>query len=133
MRLTLTRLERHETYTLGRLDVNGSFFCHTLEPTERPLGVKVYGKTAIPKGSYAVIVNRSPRFGRDLPRLLNVPYFDGILIHRGNYPRDTQGCILVGEWHNSASVLNSTPYEERLTKMLKEAQDRKEESVITIL
>lgn len=117
-----------ETYTIGKLYVDGKYFCDTIEDKVRDLnknGVfdgnekKVYGETAIPYGSYQVIVNHSPKFKRELPRLLNVPSFDGILIHRGNTASDSAGCIIVGENKVVGKVINSTQYELKLTEMLK--------------
>jgi hypothetical protein len=112
-----------ETYTIGKLYVDGVYFCDTLENPVRPDGVKIPNETAIPYGTYEVIVNFSPKFKRVLPRLLNVPMFDGILIHRGNSVKDTSGCILVGENKVKGMVLNSTPYEEKLVELLKDKKD----------
>jgi hypothetical protein len=112
-----------ETYTIGKLYVDGVYFCDTLENPVRPEGVKIPNETAIPYGTYEVIVNFSPKFKRVLPRLLNVPMFDGILIHRGNSVKDTSGCILVGENKVKGMVLNSTPYEEKLVELLKDKKD----------
>lgn len=112
-----------ETYTIGKLYVDGVYFCDTLENPVRPEGVKIPNETAIPYGTYDVIVNFSPKFKRILPRLLNVPMFDGILIHRGNSVKDTSGCILVGENKVKGMVLNSTPYEEKLVELLKDKKD----------
>ena len=78
-------------------------------------------ETAIPEGVYEVIVNVSAKFKRKLPLLLDVPYFTGIRIHRGNTDKDTSGCILVGENKQLGRVINSTPYELRLTEMLERA------------
>lgn len=112
-----------ETYTIGKLYVDGVYFCDTLENPVRPEGVKIPNETAIPYDTYKVIVNFSPKFKRLLPRLLNVPMFDGILIHRGNSVKDTSGCILVGENKVKGMVLNSTPYEEKLVELLKDKKD----------
>lgn len=123
MKLKLVRIAQRDTYTIGKLYVEDEYFCDTLEDRVRDLTIekKVPGETAIPFGKYDVVVTMSPRFKRELPRLLNVPHFDGILIHRGNTAADTSGCILVGENKAIGKVLNSTPYELKLTEMLKKA------------
>ena len=123
MKLKLVRIAKRENYTIGKLYVEGEYFCDTLEDRVRDLTVekKIPGETAIPAGQYDLIVSMSPRFKRELPRLLNVPYFEGILIHRGNTEKDTSGCILVGENKAVGKVLNSTKYEIELTALLKKA------------
>lgn len=123
MKLKLVRIAKRENYTIGKLYVEGEYFCDTLEDRVRDLSVekKIPGETAIPAGKYDLIVSMSPRFKRELPRLLNVPYFEGILIHRGNTEKDTSGCILVGENKAVGKVLNSTKYEIELTALLKKA------------
>lgn len=97
MKLKLTRTDFSKTSTIGALYVNGVFECFTLEDVARPDGVKIYGETAIPAGSYSVDITRSPRFKRDLPLLINVKNFVGVRIHPGNTASDTEGCILVGQ------------------------------------
>lgn len=121
MELLLKRIFKGPQYTIGKLYVNGKYFCDTLEDVVRE--IKIPNETAIPFGTYKVIVNMSPRFKRLLPRLLNVPGFDGILIHRGNTPSDTSGCILVGENKVKGKVINSTPYEKKLVEILKDEND----------
>lgn len=143
MKLELKRIARKGTYTIGKLFVDGKYFCDTLEDTDRHLkqsdslalikSKKVPGQTAIPTGSYKVIVNRSPKFRRNLPRLLNVPGFEGILIHRGNSDKDSAGCVLVGENKVVGKVINSTGYEHKLVDILTTVQNRGEEITITIL
>lgn len=141
MKLTLTRRFRGEDYTIGTLYIDGERFCDTLEDQDRDAnrnGVfdgdekKVAGTTAVPNGTYQVVVNQSPRFGRELPRLLAVPSFEGVLIHRGNTPEDTAGCILVGENKVKGRVINSTPYEVELTCRIKEATAAGETCTIEI-
>ena len=103
MKLHLQRTERGDRYTMGRLAIDGKPFCDTLEPTDRHLCAatmrpeqKIYGQTAIPTGTYPVVLTYSPRFRCTLPLLKDVPHFEGIRIHAGNSATDTAGCILVG-------------------------------------
>lgn len=120
VQLELRRYAYLPTYTIGRLIIDGQYFCDTLEDTVRDLPVekKIMHETAIPEGEYQVRITYSPKFKRNLPLLLGVPYFTGIRIHRGNTAGDTSGCILVGENKIKGHVVNSTPYELKLTKML---------------
>ena len=141
MKLKVQRRFRAEDYTIATLYIDGVRFCDTLEDRDRDENrngrfdgdeKKIAGRTAIPNGTYPVIVNVSPRFGRELPRLQNVPSFEGVLIHRGNTPEDTAGCILVGENKVKGRVINSTPYEEELVRRIKEALAAGEECSIEI-
>lgn len=143
MELLLNRIARKETYTIGRLYVDGVRFCDTLEDTDRGLkqtmdlavlrAKKRRGITAIPAGRYKVTLNvKSPKFSQKkaydfckgyLPRLINVPAYDGVLIHIGNYPKDTEGCILVGKNTKVGAVLESTTTFKLLYEKLKSAKD----------
>jgi hypothetical protein len=99
--------------TLGSLYVDGEFECFTLEDIVREvpeLAVekwKVDGQTAVPSGTYRVIVTMSTRFKKLLPLLVDVPGFQGVRIHSGNVAADTEGCILVGSRLGNAAVLQS--------------------------
>lgn len=140
MKLHLHRIARREGYTIGRLYVDGRYFCDTLEDTDRGLSQdqpldtikarKRYGATAIPTGRYALDINTpSPRFGQDpfykqscdgrVPRLRSVPGFLGVLIHAGNTASDTEGCILLGENKVKGGVINSRAACARLYKLLR--------------
>lgn len=91
------KLKRHtltETETLGNIIAEGKHFCYTLEDAVRE-GPKVHGQTAIPAGTYKVIISMSNRFKRLMPEILGVPGFKGIRMHGGNLHTDTDGCPLV--------------------------------------
>lgn len=115
MKLTIERRWKKADYTIGILYIDGDRFCETLEDAVRDK--KIYGKTAIPAGTYDIDMETiSPRFrdrawakpyGGKLPRLLNVPDFTGVLIHVGNTQYDTEGCILVGNNRLKGKVLDS--------------------------
>lgn len=142
MKILVKRIAKRDTYTIGKMYLDGKYFCDTLEDTDRNLKqtdfissikkVKIPNKTAIPSGTYELIVNMSPKFKRRLPRLLNVPGFDGILIHRGNSDRETSGCLLVGENKIVGKVINSTKYETKLVSILTERQNKGEAIEIEI-
>ena len=94
MKLTLIRQEFTDISTIGELLIEGEHFCFTLEDPVRD--EKVYGMTAIPYGTYEVVVTYSPRFKKNMPILKNVENYEGVRIHVGNTADDTEGCILVG-------------------------------------
>lgn len=134
MNIVLKRIAKRDTYTIGQLYIDGQYWCDTLEDRVRDLSKerKVAGETAIPAGTYDVVVNSSPKFKRLLPRLLRVPHFEGVLIHRGNTAADSAGCILVGENKAKGKVLNSTIWEHRITEYLLDAQNKGEDIKITV-
>ncbi len=96
MELTIIRKEFTERSTIGDLLIGEDFNCFTLEDMVREPGVKILGKTAIPKGRYPLIIDQSVRFRRAMPHILDVPMFTGIRIHTGNRAIDVEGCIAVG-------------------------------------
>ena len=116
------RVAFKETYTIGKFYYkfsNGEwlYLCDVLEDRVRDNNndgdltdkgeSKVYGETAIPSGKYKFKMAFSPHFKRNLPLLINVPMFSGILIHGGNTISDTYGCLLVGENKVKGKVVNS--------------------------
>jgi len=107
MLIEVKRFEFKDTHTLGKLYINGSYECFTLEDAVRN-GTKVLGKTAIPIGTYKLIIDASVRFKQDMPHILDVPDFTGVRIHAGNTSADTDGCILLGStWAGKDFIGNS--------------------------
>ena len=130
MKLTLNRIALRKTYTIGKLYIDGKYFCDTLEDTVRDTNKsgkfdngekKVKGKTAIPYGTYEIKWTYSPRFKKYTPQLMNVPQFEGIRIHAGNSSTDTEGCLLLGENKKVGMVLNSRATINKFYKIIKEA------------
>lgn len=128
MELKIERKILTDNCTIGKLYIDNKYFCDTLEDKVRDSNKsgqfdgsekKIHGQTAIPYGTYKVVMNIvSPKFkdrpwakpyGGKLPRLLNVPSFDGVLIHVGNTVKDTLGCILVGK-HNGGETISQSTY-----------------------
>lgn len=150
MELLLKRIALKPNYTIGHLYVDGVYFCDTLEDKDRGLSSsmplttiktkKVKGGTCIPYGTYKVTLDvvsskysnftRYPyvKFcGGKMPRVLNVPGYDGILIHAGNTDKDTEGCILVGQNKVVGKVVNSQATWRKLYDTL---LDKKKEGII---
>lgn len=129
MEILVKRIAKKETYTIGKMYIDGKYFCDTLEDKDRGLSqsmteeeirkIKVYGLTAIPTGAYKVIVNYSERFGKLMPLLLDVKGYAGVRIHSGNTPSDTLGCILVGRNTAKGMVTESRKTFLRLMETLK--------------
>ena len=143
MELELKRIAKRDTYTIGHLYVDGVRYKDTMEDTDRGLDQKMSlavlkarkrkGITAIPTGRYRVTLGvKSPKYSKRpqydfcegyVPRLINVPAYDGILIHIGNYPQDTEGCILVGRNTKVGAVLQSTETFKKLYATLKKSTE----------
>lgn len=152
MEITVIRKYKLKDYTIGKLYIDGEYFCDTIEDKDRNLyqGMeldwikreKVYGETAIPYGRYKVTLKvQSPKFkGKKqyekcdayIPRLENVPGFDGILIHIGNYAKDSYGCILLGENKVKGAVVNSTIWFWKFYDIVKKADDEGKDIYITV-
>lgn len=151
MKLTVHRKYRKEAYTIGELYIDGEFFCHTLEDKDRGLkqtddlarikAVKVPSQTAIPLGTYKVSMDIvSPKYSKvafyqnlcngKVPRIMNVPGFEGILCHAGNDASATAGCLLVGKNTAVGKVLESKATFTELYKRMKKAHDAGEEITI---
>lgn len=141
MNIILNRIAKKAKYTIGKLYINDKYFCDTLEDTDRGLiqsmteqqigSKKVYGETAIPTGTYRIIISYSNKFKKQMPLLLNVPGFAGIRIHSGNTEKDSLGCILVGKNKAVGKVLESRDTYSKLFSILQEA-NKKETIKITI-
>lgn len=119
MKLVLDRCWLTAKATVGKLIVDDVFQCYTLEDRYRPPPEpKVPKETCIPVGKYGLALMLSPRFNRVMPRLADVPDFQGVLIHEGNTATDTEGCILVGRSRVHEGVLESrTAYRELFDRL----------------
>ena len=134
MKIEVNRIFKASTYTIGELSVNDNYLCDTLEDRVRPEGEKAYGETAIPTGTYTVILSYSNRFKKVMPEIQNVPNFTGVRIHCGNSSKDTEGCLLVGKWDGKTEnwISDSKNSYNKLYPLLEEAFNKKENITITI-
>ncbi len=127
MEILLKRIAKKNLYTIGKLYIDGVYFCDTIEDKDRGLSqsmlleeikkIKVPNETAIPTGTYNVTLNVvSPKFkdrawakpyGGKVPRILNVPGFEGVLIHPGTDQNSTSGCVILGKNKIVGKVIES--------------------------
>ena len=131
MNIQLKRIAKKETYTIGKLYIDGVYFCDTIEDKDRGLNQtmsindikkkKVYGETAIPTGTYSLIIDYSNRFKRRMAHILNVPGYEGIRIHTGNTAKDSLGCIIVGKNKVVGKVVESKITYDKLFTLLEKA------------
>ena len=116
MNIIVQRKTEINNTVLGELSIDGKFFCYTLEDKIRD--VKIKHETAIPAGTYKVLLTLSQRFKTILPILLNVPGFEGIRIHSGNTIASSSGCVIVGSAIKGETLLHSkTTLQQLLLKM----------------
>lgn len=152
MKILVKRTYKKTNYTIGNLYINDQWFCNTMEDVDKGLtqsqpssyiyNVKRCGDVAIPAGTYNIDMDTvSPKYskrekyksiGGKLPRLEDVPGFEGILIHIGNTNKDTEGCILVGKNKLKGRICESTTTFFNLYKTLQDAKNKGEEITITI-
>jgi len=104
MNITIERKWFTPNSTVGEMSLNSNFFCYTLEPRADQSQGKPY---CIPAGQYAVTLQMSARFQMITPHVMDVPDFEAIEIHPGNYPQDTEGCCLIGSTRKPDFVGNS--------------------------
>ena len=142
MELRLERKYRNNNYCIDKLYINGKYFSDVLEDPDRGLTdtmsleeikkIKIKGNTCIPYGTYNITITYSPRFKKNLPLLNNVKGFDGIRIHSGNKPQDTEGCLLPGFNKVKGQVIDSRVTTDKLISQIQQALNKGEKVTITI-
>ena len=133
MLLRITRKWFTNKSTIGLVSVDGVKCGFSLEDVARPDGVKVYGETAIPAGEYAVTIDYSERFKKLMPHILDVPGFEGVRIHCGNKPEQTEGCILVGLNKGQDTIYNCQATYDYIYGSIEKALANKEKVTIWIV
>ena len=142
MELRLERKYRNNNYCIDKLYINGKYFSDVLEDPDRGLTdtmsleeikkIKIKGNTCIPYGTYNITITYSPRFKKNLPLLNNVKGFDGIRIHSGNKPQDTEGCLLPGFNKVKGQVIDSRVTTDKLITQIQQVLNKGEKVTITI-
>ena len=152
MILHIQRFAKRAAYTIGRLYIDGVYFCDILEDPDRGLRsdmtleqirrIKVHGKTAIPTGTYDLLLSYSPKFAKRswaakykgmLPLINAVPGFSRVFMHVGNTAADTEGCPLVGKNTLVGKVTQSTvTFTEFMDRHIMRAVNRKDKMRIKV-
>jgi len=133
MKIKLIRDLKNTLYTLGKVYIDDVFFCFTVEDVDRDSNQdgdlddigenKIHGQTAIPKGTYKMVLSMSNRFKKLMPEVLNVKGFSGIRWHSGNTALDTEGCVIVGTVRTPNGVGLSRQCFTKLMDKLKDQKD----------
>jgi len=147
MNIKVERIYNNSNYCISHIYVDGEYVCDGIEDTDRMLNnemtlgeimkIKVPRKTAIPTGKYRLTLNVvSPKFQKykyymffcsaKMPRVLNVPGYEGILIHKGVDQNSSAGCLIVGYNKIKGKVINSQEAFEKLYEILKVAKNKGE-------
>lgn len=134
MIIKVERLYKKENYTIGSLSINGQWICDTMEPhcIDWNKEKKIKGITAIPEGTYEVEMRKSRKFGKTMPFLKDVPHFTDVMIHTGNIPKHTQGCILVGFNTVRGLVLKSREAFEKIMEKMDYAIKHKKLIIVKV-
>ena len=145
MKFNLFRKWKKTDYTIGKLKLEGEFFCDTLEPPVRNLvdynhdgdfddkgEGKVYGNTAIMPDTYEIKMNMFESLGKKMPMLIGTKGFTGVFIHAGETVKNTKACILAGSNYKPGRLTDSPYYVRKICELLTEAEARGERSTITI-
>lgn len=142
MEIVIKRIAKKVTYTIGKLYIDGKYFCDTLEDKDRGLKdsmsvdeilkIKVKHETAIPTGTYNMDITYSPKFKKQLPLVLNVKGFEGIRFHSGNSCLDSSGCVLLGQNKVVGKVINSRVTCDKFNTILTGAKNKKEKITLKI-
>ncbi len=138
MKVMVKRLFRTKNTTISSVLIDGELQCFGLENTfNQP---KVYGKTRIPCGTYRVglrtvggkhrkYLKRFSNLHKGMLHIKDVPGFEHILIHIGNFHQDTDGCLLLGKsvTHRSETgymiVDSKAAYKEFYAKVIAAARN----------
>ena len=139
MEILIDRKWKKDSYTIGKVYIDGKYFSESLEDKDRGLtsdmsiteikNKKVYGKTAIPSGLYTILYTYSPKYKRLMPLVDGVKGFSGIRIHSGNTAEDSLGCILLGFNKEKGKVLQSRDTCNKFYKLIEEAIYKKGEAI----
>lgn len=148
MRVKVTREILRPESTIGKLYIDDGYYCRTLEDKVRGENEpKIYGKTAIPAGTYRITLrtagttheaykNRFPEFHKGSLWIRDIPGYEYVLIHCGNTPADTSGCVLVGLVYDTSvpdKIVNSELAYRRIYPIIADAIERGEDVTIEII
>lgn len=136
MDIVVERKYKKPTYTISPLFIDGERFCEVIEDKDRGLDDsmsvdeilvrKVYGETAIPTGTYNVIMSMSQKYKKRMPEIQNVKGYSGIRIHSGNTEKDSLGCLILGKNTQPGMVTQSratcNAFYEKIEKALKKGE-----------